>query len=96
MNVKAPLLTSHPIVFRREGDGGLVTRLRAMESQNGRKFEFPRKILKRKRKKNVALKLQSLFAEVIAVICTFTLKIVTLWPGVMDTLSSYNEVTTNP
>ena len=46
-----------------------------MECQNGRKFEILRKILK---KKHVAFKLQSLFAEVIAVICYFTLKIVTL------------------
>ena len=75
MNVKAPLLTSHPIVFRRQ-DGGLVRRLREMECQNGRKFEFLRKILK---KKHVAFKLQNFFEEVIAVICTFTLKIVTLW-----------------
>ena len=79
MNVKAPLLTSHPIVFRGEGDGGLVRRLRAMESQNGRKFEFPRKILKRKKKKTRCVEIANLFAEVIAVICTFTLKIVTLW-----------------
>ena len=80
MNVKAPLLTSHPTVFQRgeEGGGGgcLLKRLRETDCQNGRKFEFLRKILKQK--KHVAFKLQSLFAEVIAVICNFILKIITL------------------
>ena len=87
MNVKAPLLTSHPIVFRRQ-DGGLVRRLREMECQNGRKFEFLRKILKKKRCVQIAMFFRRGYRSNLY-----------FYPKdcyVMDTLGSYNEVKTNP
>ena len=72
--------------------GVLVTRLRAMESQNGRKFEFPRKVLKRKRKKTRCVQIAKFIRRGYRSNLYF-------YPKdcyVMDTLSSYNEVTTNP
>ena len=92
MNAKALLLTSHPIVFRGGGGGGggVVRRRREMECQNGRKFEFLRKILKKK--KTRCVQIAKFFRRGYRSNLYF-------YPKdcyVMDTLSSYNEVKTNP